>query len=330
MVKIAIDVMGSDLGPKELLKGVRQFKEKYPNVELFVVGKLDEIEEAKDIATLVEASDVMGMEDGALEVMRKKNTSMLKAVELVKEGKCDGVVSAGSTGAFLTASTIRLKLIEGISRAALISPFPRYDGKAVTILDIGANNENTPHQIYQFAVMGALYSSKILNAHKPKLYLLSNGSEEKKGSPLIKEAHQLLKEHNFPNFMGNIEARDVLTSEADVVVTGGFEGNILLKSIEGTASMMNSMIKNAFKKSAISKIGYLFAKSGFDEMREKLDYRRYGGAMLVGLNNVVVKAHGSSNAYAFFNAIRVAKEMVEQDVISLLKEELKNGIKEEN
>ena len=260
MVKLAVDVMGSDLGAKELLKGVRLFKETYPDVELFVVGKDSDISSAKDIAPLIEADDVMGMEDAPLEVMRKKNTSMMKAVELVKEGTCDAVVSAGSTGAFLTASTIRLKMIEGVNRAALISPFPRHDGKAVTILDIGANNENTPNHLIHFAMMGALYSSKILGVEKPSLYLLSNGSEDKKGSPVIKETHQLLRERNFPNFKGNIEARDVLTSDADVVVCGGFEGNVLLKAIEGTAGMMNKMIKDTFKRSFLSKMGYLLSK----------------------------------------------------------------------
>jgi glycerol-3-phosphate acyltransferase PlsX len=328
MVKLAIDAMGSDLGPKEVVKAVINFKNKYQNdVELYVVGKLEEIKELEPYAKLVDASDVMGMEDGALEVMRKKETSMIKAVDLVASKTCDAVISAGSTGAFLTAATIKIKLIDGIARAALISPFPRYDGKAVTILDIGANNQNTPEQMVQFALMGRLYSEKVLNTVNPNVYLLSNGSEDKKGSPVVKDTHKLLKEMNFPNFKGNIEARNALTGDADVIVAGGFEGNILLKSIEGTAIMMNDMIKTAFKKSPIAILGYLFAKKGFDEMKNKLDYKQYGGAMLVGLNSVVVKAHGSSNDYAFFNAFRVAKEMVERNVVNTLKEVIQDGAK---
>ena len=170
----------------------------------------------------------MGMEDGALQIMRRKETSMIKAIEGAKNDNLDGVVSAGSTGAFLTASTIYLKLIEGLQRAALVSPFPTIGEKSVIILDIGANNENTPEHLVQFAKMGKIFSRVYNDVKEPRVYLLSNGAEEKKGAPEVKEAHQILKNSNFEGFKGNIEARYVLSGEADVVVTGGFAGNIIL------------------------------------------------------------------------------------------------------
>lgn len=322
MIKIAVDAMGSDEGSKIVVEAIKQYHQTYPEVVFYVCGKKDELQELKDFATVVEANDIMGMEDGALEVIRRKETSMLKAVDLVANGMCQGVVGAGSTAAFLTAATLKLKLIPGVQRAALTTPFPTLDGKGVVLLDVGANNENTPTQLVQFAKMGLAYAKFVRKVVEPNLYLLSNGTEEKKGSPVVKEAHQLLKELHLPNFKGNIEAREVLSGEADVVVCGGFEGNVLLKSTEGTAAMMNNLLKKAFKTNLCSKIGYLFAKGGMKGMRETLDYRKYGGAMLIGVNGVVVKGHGNSNSYAFYNAIRVTHEMIESGIVGKLKEEM--------
>jgi len=322
MIKIAVDAMGSDKGSIIVVEAVKRFLNDYKDVELTLYGKEEELKELKGLVKIVDCKEVMGMEDGALQIMRKKETSMIKAIEGAKNDNLDGVVSAGSTGAFLTASTIYLKLIDGIQRAALVSPFPTAGEKSVIILDIGANNENTPEHLLQFAKMGKIFSKVYNDVSKPKVYLLSNGAEEKKGSPIVKEAHQLLKNSGLEGFEGNIEARYVLSGEADVVVTGGFEGNIILKGSEGVAKLFSNMLKQAFKKNIFTKIGYLFARSGIKDMQAKMDYKSYGGAMLLGVNKVVVKGHGSSDARSFYHAIRVTYELIKKDMIKKIKEEL--------
>ena len=171
--------------------------------------------------------------------------------------------------------------------------------------------------------MGKIFSKVYNDVKEPRIYLLSNGAEEKKGSPVVKDAHQLLKNSNIGGFKGNIEARYVLSGDADVVVCNGFDGNVFLKGTEGTAKMMTTLLKNAFKKNIFTKIGYLFAKSGIKEMKEKMDYKSYGGAMLLGVNKVVVKGHGSSDARSFYHAIRVTYELIKKDMINKIKEELK-------
>jgi glycerol-3-phosphate acyltransferase PlsX len=344
MIKIAIDAMGSDKGSSIVVAAVKKFVAEYNDVELHVVGKKEELTEIESMAKVIDAREVMEMEDGALEVMRRKDTSMIMAIDLALNG-ANAVVSAGGTAALLTGATVKLKLIDNVQRAALCAPFPTENGRTVAILDIGANNENTPEHLVQFAKMGSIFSKRVSNVDphddcgceiddkyclcyttkEPRLYLLSNGSEDKKGSPVSKKAFELLKLEKKLNFKGNVEARLVLSGKADVVVADGYAGNVLLKAIEGTASMMNKQIKAAFKKNLLTKLGYLLAKKGFDEMRQNLDYKKHGGAMLLGINGIVVKAHGSSDDYAFFNAIRVAYEMAKLDVVKLIKDEMMNG-----
>lgn len=323
MIKIAVDAMGSDNGSPIVVEAIKKFLNDYKDVEFTVYGKEEELTPLKGMVKIVDCREVMGMEDGALQIMRRKETSMIKAIEGAKNENLDGVVSAGSTGAFLTASTIYLKLIEGIQRAALVSPFPTLGEKSVIILDIGANNENTPEHLVEFAKMGRIFSRVYNDVELPRVYLLSNGAEEKKGSPVVKQAHQLLKNSEFEGFKGNIEARYVLSGDADVVVCNGFDGNILLKGTEGTAKMMTTLLKDAFKKNIFTKIGYLFAKAGIKEMKNKMDYKSYGGAMLLGVNKVVVKGHGSSDSRSFYHAIRVTYELIKKDMINKIKEELK-------
>lgn len=325
MIRIAIDAMGADLGSKVVVEAVQQFLKDYNDVEFFVSGKAEELKALEGLCTIIPTDEVMQMEEGALEVLRRKNTSMAKAVELVRDGTCQGVTSAGSTGAFLTLATLRLRLIENVLRAALVSPFPTETGGAVTILDIGANNENTPEHLVQFAKMGEIFTKATRKVKNPKIYLLSNGAEESKGSPVGKEAHALLKAKEDLNFKGNIEARYVLSGEADVVVSEGYPGNILLKGAEGVAAMMNTLVKQAFTKNTFTKIGYLFAKKGFDDMKKVMDYKQYGGAMLLGVNGAVVKGHGSSDSYAFYNAIRVTYELIKSDAVNQIREGMKDG-----
>ena len=323
MIKLAVDAMGMDKGSKVAVDGILDLLEAYKDEELTVFGNKEELALLEGKCNVVDCKEVMGMEDGALAILRKKETSMIKAVDFAKGEDIDGVVSGGSSGAFLTAATVYLKLIEGVERAALVSPFPTKDGGNVIILDIGANSENTPEHLLGFAKMGRTFAKAYNNIESPRVYLLSNGAEEKKGSDLVKETHQLLKNSEFEGFKGNIEGRDVLYGSADVVVCGGFDGNVLLKTAEGTAKMMSDMMKEGFKKNLLTKIGYVFARGGMKLIKERMNYKKYGGAMLVGVNKVVVKAHGSSDAYSFYNALRVCYELASKDMVNKLKEEMK-------
>lgn len=325
MVKIVVDCMGGDLGSPVVINGIKEFLKENKDVEITAVGKQEELTELSSLCRIIDARDIVPMEAGALEVMRLKNSSMMKAIKLLKDEQLDAVVSCGSTGGFLSASTINLKMIPGVKRAALVAPFPtKIKGKKVVILDIGANNENSPEELAQFALIGKLYCSSVYNNQNPAVYLLSNGTEEEKGAPEVKEAHKLLKESYFPNFKGNIEARDVLNGDADVVVSGGFAGNVFLKASEGVAKIMSSMMKSAFKKNLWTKLGYLHVKKGIKEMSQTMDYKNTGGAMLLGVNGVVVKAHGSSDAHAFKCALDVAKSLSENRIIDKIKEGLQN------
>ena len=324
MRTIVVDMMGCDLGTKATVPGVLDFLSRHQDVTVIAVGRKEELKELEGKCEIIDTPDIVPMDAGAFEVMRMRKSSMIVAINTMIERNAEAVVSAGSTGGFLTAATIKLKLIEGVERAALVSPFPtRIKGKKVTVLDIGANNENTPGQLVQFAILGRVYSQKLFGVEQPKVYLLSNGTEEEKGAPEVKEAHQLLKARNFPGFMGNIEGRDALDGNADVIVTGGFAGNIFLKSVEGVASMMSSMMKSAFKRNFFSKLGYLFVRKGIKEMKDTMDYKSVGGAMLLGVNGIVIKGHGSSDAYSFRCTLDLAYKMAEAEVVRHMKEGLK-------
>lgn len=324
MIKIAVDVMGMDKGSEVAVKAINNFLNVYKDVNFVVFGKKEELKELEGKCEIVDCREVMEMEDGALAILRKKETSMIKAVEYTKNNvDVDAVVSGGSTGAFLTAATIYLKLMEGVERAALLSPFPTIKDKNVIVLDIGANSDNTSTHLLEFAKMGRIFAKVYNDLETPALYLLSNGVEEKKGSEVVKEAHKLIKESGLEGFKGNIEARYVLNGDADVIVAGGFEGNILLKSLEGMAKTMSSMLKTGFKKNIFTILGYLLAKGGVDYVKDKMDYKKYGGAMLIGVNKLVVKAHGSSDEIAFFSALKVCYELIRKDIILKMKEEMK-------
>ena len=324
-MKIAVDAMGGDNGSKPIIEAIKEFKKDHQDVEIVVFGKEEELFELSSIAKIVNAPDIVPMEAGALEVIRMKNSSMCKAISTMKEENFDAVVSCGSTGGFLSASTLILKMIPGVKRAALVTAFPtKIKGKKVVVLDVGANNENSAEELVQFAHMGKAYNQALFNTENPKTYLLSNGAESHKGSPIVKEANKLLTDMKFEGFVGNMEARDVLNGDADILVADGFSGNILLKGMEGVAKMFGSMIKSAFKKNLWTKLGYLHVKGGFDNISETMDYKSTGGAMLLGINGVVVKAHGNSDAYSFKNALRVAYQMVSYDVINKIKESLKD------
>lgn len=322
MVRIVIDTLGGDNGSAPAIEAIKSFLGKHDDVSFIVVGNKDELKELEGVCEIFHAPEIIPMNAGPLEVMRNKNSSMYNAIALSKE-RGDAIISAGATGGLLSASTLILKTAENVKRAAFVAPFPTaIKGKKVVILDIGASVENTPEELKQFALMGSLYSQIILGNDNPGIYLLSNGTEEGKGSPNGKLAYKLLKDN--PNFKGNIESRDALSGKADVVVTDGFTGNIFLKSSEGMAKMLSNMFKAAFKKNLWTKLGYLHVRGGVKEISETWDYKSTGGAMLLGINGVVVKAHGNSDAYAFECAIKVAYDLAKADITKRISEGLKN------
>ena len=318
MIKIIVDMMGGDLGSKATVEGVLAFLKDHDDVQITAVGRSEELALLVGHAEIVDARDILPMQAGVMDAIRAKGASMSIAIDKVLSDNADALVSSGSTGAYLGATSIRLKKLPGVLRPALISPFPtKIPGKQLVILDIGASNENSPQEIAQFALMGRLYSQSVLEVKEPKVYLLSNGSEAEKGSPESKETYKIL-DGKFPGFMGNVEARDALDGQADVIVTDGFTGNVFLKATEGVAKMMSGLIKSAFKRNFFSKIGYLLSKKGFKEMSAVMNYKNYGGAMFLGLSKVAVKAHGSSDGLAFMHALRVAYRLAKAQVPTLI------------
>ena len=324
-MRLVIEMMGGDHGLKATIPAVIKFKKAYPEVELFVVGRVEELKALEGLATLVDARDVVKVDATPLEVLRAKESSLFKAINLVLEEKADAIISAGGTGPFLSAATLKLKLIEGVERAAILAPFPtKIKGKQVAILDIGASNENTASHLYQFALMGQAYAKAALNVQNPRTFLLSNGTEDSKGSPVVQEAFKLIKEKEVNNFYGHMEARDVLEGDADVVVANDFTNNVLLKSIEGASKVLMGGVKKAFKRNIFSKLGYLLAKRGFNDMAQTFDYKNTGGAILIGVNNVVVKAHGNSDPRGFYSALVVAYKMAHADIVNNVRKEMTN------
>lgn len=318
-MKLVVDTLGGDRGGKDIVDAIKLFHAQHDDVEIIAVGDLKELEPIKNIAKLVEATEVMPMEAGVMEAMRLKNSSMSVAIDTLLKENADGIISSGSTGAFLSLATLKIKKIPGVLRPALITSFPTLKtNQNVVLLDVGASIENTKEELAQFGKMGAIYDEIVFGKEKPAVYLASNGTEEGKGSAVGKEAYKLLKED--PLFKGNMEARDILKGDADVVVFDGFSGNIYLKGSEGMAKMMSKLMREAFTKNLSTKIGYLFAKKGFDELKDKMDYKKVGGAFLIGVNSVVVKAHGNSDDKSFCAAMNVAYNLMKKDVVKKIKE----------
>lgn len=326
-MKLAIDAMSGDLGAKPVVEAVKKFTEEFKNIELKVVGKEEELSELKQYPQIeiVDARDVMEMTESILAVRRKKESSMFKAVHLVKNDEADAIVSAGNTGAYYASCMLFLKRIDGVEKSCLMASMPTFNQKGMLMLDVGANASNTPEQLMQFAIMGSTYASVIKQINSPKVALLNIGTEEKKGNELHQTTYQLLKQSQL-NFVGNIEGREVLEGEVDVVVTDGFSGNIALKSIEGTAKLVMKIMKNTLMSSLSGKIGALIASGSFKQMASTFDYRSAGGALMIGFDHPVIKAHGASDSIAFYNAMVLAKEMVEANVCEKMKEGLNHEI----
>jgi glycerol-3-phosphate acyltransferase PlsX len=331
-MRISIDAMGGDYAPAEIVAGTLQAAEKLQGLEkLFLVGDESAIkaELAKHKGSvpscieIVHASEVVGMgESPAVAVRRKKDSSIVKSVMLVKEGKADAVFSAGNTGAAVATATLKLRTLEGVDRPAIatVMPTPK---EPFVLLDAGANPDSTPEMIQQYAVMGSIYSREILGVDNPSVGLLSIGEEEAKGNETTKKTFGLLEKTKI-NFTGNVESRDLYGGKVSVAVCDGFVGNVVLKTSEAVASMISGWLKTMFKKSIFRILGYLLARNVFREMKQHADPSSYGGAPLLGANGVVIIGHGSSNAFATYNGIRVASEAIDHDVNHLIEDELKS------
>ena len=325
-MRILVDAMGGDNAPEAIALGaIRAAKEL--DVEVVLVGRGEEILKAlqkQGIETLpkgveiANADDVVDMHDDPATVVRKRgNSSMVQGLRMLADGGGDAFVSAGSTGALLTAATLVVKRIRGIRRAAMGPIIPTKSGSGTVLIDCGANAECTPEFLLQFAFMGSYYAKRTLGCENPRVALLNIGTEDSKGGAMQKQAYALLQkagDAGYLNFTGNIEARDVPLGGADVVVADGFAGNVLLKGIEGTALYMASMVKGIFKKNIFTKLAALMCMSGVNEMKNKLDYRETGGTILLGIAKTVIKAHGSSDERAIFSAIRQAAQAVQANV----------------
>jgi glycerol-3-phosphate acyltransferase PlsX len=324
-MKIAVDAMGTDNHPEPDVEGAVAGARIY-EVPILLVGQPEVVERelAKhDISGLdieiIPASQVIEMDEHPAQAVKSKpDSSMVVGMKLVKEGKADAFVSMGNTGGMLAAGIFQLGRIKGIKRPALSTIFPTIPGYTF-ILDVGANADVKPEYLAQFALMGSLYSEHVLGVERPKVGLLSNGEEESKGNELVLEAHQLLKAIPNINFIGNIEGRDVPLGKADVVVTDGFTGNVLVKMSEGLGKMMKHIIQTEIKADPLSMLGGLIAMRAFNRIKAHSDYSKYGGAPLLGLDGIAIVGHGSSNAFAVENAVRVARSAVENNIVEAIR-----------
>lgn len=324
-MRLAIDAMGGDHAPKAIVEGVKQFAASFPNeaMELFLVGdevKLTSYGLTDPRIKIVAASEVITGEDEPVRaVRRKKDSSLVVAAELVKGGKADALVSAGNTGALMAVSLFVIGRIPGIERPALSPTFPTYTGNGVVILDVGANPDAKAEHLVDYAIMGSLYAEHVRGLQRPRVALLNIGTEAGKGNALTKEAFPLLEQAPI-HFVGNVEAREAMSGDVDVIVTEGFAGNILLKGVEGSSSMLMKMMKEQFTSDVVSKLAALVLKPKLKKLKQTLDYREHGGAGLFGINAPVIKAHGSSDALAIMSALKQAKIMVDHDVVTKIKQ----------
>src|SRR2546428_4726742 len=311
-VRIALDAMGGDHAPHEIVKGAILAAFQYP-VEVILVGQEERVRRELEAAgsqprniEVVDAREVVEMEDTALAPLRKKrNSSVRVCANLVAEGRADAFVSAGNTGASWTSARMVMGMIEGVSRPALAAILPNANDHTL-LLDVGANVDAKPNRLREFAVMGHFYAQMVFGIEAPRVGLLSIGEEEGKGNELTKETFRVLKETGL-NFIGNTEGRDIYNGKADVVVCDGFIGNVVLKASEALGEMVSKLIRDEMTQSLPRKIGGLFAKNAFDGLKRRMDYSEYGGAPLLGVKGGCIVCHGRSNAKAIKNAIRVAR-----------------------
>lgn len=322
MMKIAIDAMGGDNAPKEIVIGAQKAIETFSDLEILLVGDEKQIQafltNKERIDILHTEEQILATDEPVRAVRRKKTASMVLGATEVKEGRADAFISAGNTGALMATGLFVVGRMEGIDRPALAPTLPTIGGEGFLLLDVGANVDAKPENLVQYGMMGSIYSEKVRGVAKPRVGLLNIGTEEKKGNELTKKTFELLQNTNI-HFIGNVEARDLLEGVCDVAVTDGFTGNMILKTVEGTAMSMFKMIKAELMSSFTSKMAAAVLKPNLKQIKNKLDYSEYGGAALFGLNAPVIKAHGSSDSQAIYSAIRQTREFVQSGVVAQIR-----------
>lgn len=328
MTTIAVDAMGGDNAPRVEVEGALQAVRAF-GTRVILVGREDAVRQELDRhpgwthlpVEIHHASDVITMDDSTKAIRTKKDSSMRVASRLVHEGTADGFVSAGNTGATMAIAKVIQGIVHGVERPTLATTLPTKTGNPAILLDVGANVDCTPKMLAQFAVMGEIYARNILHVKNPRVGLLSIGEEEHKGNDLTKAATPLLKALPL-NFIGNCEGRDLFKGEVDVIVCDGFTGNVALKTSEGVAALIKILLRESLTSSLLGKAGYWLAKGAFEKFRRRVDYSEWGGAPLLGVRGVCIICHGSSNANAIKNAIRVAAEFAEEKLNAKIENEL--------
>lgn len=321
MYRVIMDAFGGDNAPAAVVEGAVKALSRFDDVSIILCGREDAIrEELKkhqyDAArmSVLHAADVIDCHDSpTLAIKRKKDSSLVKALEAVAAGEADAIVSAGSTGALLTGATLIVRRIKGVKRPALASLLPTRTGGWLMLIDCGANADCKPQYLQQFAVMASAYMQGVMGIKSPRVGLLNNGAEAEKGNELTKAVYPLLEEAPV-NFVGNCEAREILSGDYDVLVCDGFSGNVVLKYTEGLSATILAMLKDELMADTKSKIGALLAKPAFRRMKKKMDYTEVGGAPLLGINGCVIKAHGSSDAKAFSSAVMQARQFLAANI----------------
>jgi len=326
MIKIALDAMGGDFGAEPIVQGAVTALIERDDFELFLVGNKEEIEiylpqNLLNRITIVEASDIISMEDSATDALKRKDSSIYKAIDLVRNGTAQAIVSAGHSGATMSLATLRIGRLAGISRPAIAAFMPTKEGQRSLVLDVGANVDCKPENLFQFGVMGEAYAKNILEIELPRVGLLSNGEEESKGNELTKESFKLLQK--LPSFKGNVEGNNIFDGSVDVIVCDGFVGNLVLKTSEGVADTINYFMKQRIKRSPVAIAGAILMKKVFKLLKREIDYAEYGGAPLLGLKSCTIIGHGKSNPKAIKNAIFQAISYVNADIETEIENRLK-------
>lgn len=323
MINIAIDAMGGDFGEKPIIEGLIKALNEKP-FKAILVGDSQILkplipENLQAFIEYEEANEIFSMEENATDVLKRKETTIYKAIELAKLRKVQAVVSAGHSGASMSLATLRLGRLKGVLRPAIATLMPNTKGKTL-FLDVGANTDCKSEHLFQFAIMGEAYAKEMMNIDKPRLALLSNGEEESKGNELTKEAHQMLKQ--LPNFIGNAEGRDIFNGNIDVLICDGFSGNAILKACEGVATAIFKILKQEIQASLLSKIGAFLMKDSFYKVKKHIDWQEYGGAPLLGVNGCVIISHGKSDIRAIKNAIFQAIKFSESHINKVIEDDL--------
>ena len=322
MITLAVDCMGGDHGPRVTLAACRQFLDHHPDARLLLVGLADSLQSfSHDRATIVPATEVVAMDEPpALALRNKKDSSMRVAINLVKEGEADACISAGNTGALMAISRFVLKMLPGIDRPAICAVLPTVKGH-VHVLDMGANVDCSPEHLLQFGIMGAMLVAAVDHREQPTVGILNIGEEDIKGNEVVKQAAELLRNSGL-NFIGNVEGDGVYKGEAEVVVCDGFVGNVALKTSEGLAQMLSTFLRQEFGRNLFTKLVALLALPVLKGFKRRVDHRRYNGASLLGLKGIVVKSHGSADAYGFRHAIERAAEEARGQVLSRIADQV--------